>query len=346
MANELGLPSYLFLTTGAGLLGLMLYLPTRHAQISTELDVSDLDLELPSFANPVPVRVLPEGVTNKHGGYATYIELAQRLREVKGIIVNTFAELEPYAVESFADGQTPPVYTVGPVLDLGGQAHCNRVDREKIMEWLDAQPESSVVFLCFGSMGAIGEDQVREIALGLERSSEQRFLWALRLPEPDGKLAGHPDRTKLTEILPDGFLGRTGERGMICGWAPQMEVLAHKSIGGFVSHCGWNSILESLWNSVPVATWPLFAEQRLNAFRLVKELGLAVEMRQNYREDGGDVVMAEEIEGAVRGVMGADSMVRKKVEAMGEMSRKAVMDGGSSSNSFRRLIADIIDHSQ
>ena len=122
-------------------------------------------------------------------------------------------------------------------------------------------------------------------------------------------------------------------------------MLAHKSIGGFVSHCGWNSILESLWNSVPVATWPLFAEQRLNAFRLVKELGLAVEMRQNYREDGGDVVMAEEIEGAVRGVMGADSMVRKKVEEMGEMSRRAVMDGGSSSDSFRRLIADIIDHS-
>ena len=121
MANELGLPSYLFLTTGAGLLGLMLYLPTRHAQISTELDVSDLDLELPSFANPVPVRVLPEGVTNKHGGYATYIELAQRLREVKGIIVNTFAELEPYAVESFADGQTPAL-------------RCTRLDRFLTLE--------------------------------------------------------------------------------------------------------------------------------------------------------------------------------------------------------------------
>ena len=124
-----------------------------------------------------------------------------------------------------------------------------------------------------------------------------------------------------------------------------MEVLAHKSIGGFVSHCGWNSILESLWNGVPMATWPLFAEQRLNAFRMVKELGLAVEMRVDYRQQEGDVVMAEEIEDAIRGVMEDDSMVRKKVKEMGEMSRRAVRDDGSFTKALRRLITDIIDHS-
>ena len=342
LANQLGLPSYLYLTSGAGFLGLKLHLPTRHAQIGTEFEDSDPDLDLPSFVNPVPVRVLPEAVSNKHGGYATYIKLAQRFRDVKGIIVNTFAELEPYAIESFADGETPPVYTVGPVLDLGGQAHpgSDRIERDKVMEWLDAQPETSVMFLCFGSMGSFGAPQVREIALGLERSG-RRFLWALRLPGPDGKLGGAPDRTKLTEILPEGFLDRIGERGMICGWAPQMEVLAHKSIGGFLSHCGWNSILESLWNGVPTATWPMYAEQQLNAFRLVKELGLAVEMRLDYRQQEGDVVKAEEIEGAVRGVMEDYSMVRKMVKEMGEMSRRAVMDDGSSTKALRRLIADI-----
>ena len=124
-----------------------------------------------------------------------------------------------------------------------------------------------------------------------------------------------------------------------------MEVLAHKSIGGFVSHCGWNSILESLWNGVPMATWPLFAEQRLNAFRMVKELGLAVEMRVDYRQQEGDVVMAEEIEDAIRGVMEDDSMVRKKVKEMGEMSRRAVRDDGSFTKALRCLITDIIDHS-
>lgn len=343
VANQLGLPSYLYFTSGAGFLGLMLSLPTRHSQIGTEFEDSDPDLELRSFVNPVPVRVLPEAVSDKHGGYAAYIKVAQRFREARGIIVNTFSELEPYAVESFADGQTPPVYTVGPVLDLGGQAHAgsDRVDRSKIMGWLDAQPKLSVVFLCFGSIGAFDAPQVREIALGLERSGH-RFLWALRLPGPDGKLGGSSDGSELSEILPEGFLDRIGERGMICGWAPQMEVLAHKAIGGFVSHCGWNSILESIWNSVPMATWPMYAEQQLNAFGLVKELGLAVELRLDYRQSGGEVVVAEEIDGAIRCVMEHDSMVRKKVKEMGEMSRRAVMDGGSSSNSLGRLIADII----
>ena len=141
------------------------------------------------------------------------------------------------------------MYTVGPVLDIGfvGQAHpgSGGVDRDKIMEWLDAQPEASMVFLCFGSWGSFGEAQLREIALGLE-GSDQRFLWAVRLQGPDGKLGEAPYRTTFAEILLEGFLDRMGEMGMICRWAPQMEVLAHKSFGGFVSHCGWNSILESL----------------------------------------------------------------------------------------------------
>ena len=117
-----------------------------------------------------------------------------------------------------------------------------------------------------------------------------------------------------------------------------MKVLAHEAIAGFVSHCGWNSILESVWNSVPIVTWPLYAEQKLNAFEMVKELGLAVEMRLDSRYDG-DVVMAEEIDGAVRRVMKADSTVRK----MGEKSRRALMEGGSSYNSFERLIHAMIN---
>ena len=147
---------------------------------------------------------------------------------------------------------------------------------------------------------------MREIAVRLERCSGERFLWALRLRGPDGKLGGPTNhRSKLAEILPEGFLDRTGERGMICGWAPQKEVLAHKSIGGFLTDCGWNSILESLWNGVPMATWPIYAEQQLNAFGPVKELGLAVEMRVDYRGQKGDLEMAREIEGAVRRVMEA-----------------------------------------
>ncbi|KAJ6756721.1 GLYCOSYLTRANSFERASE [Salix purpurea] len=101
-----------------------------------------------------------------------------------------------------------------------------------------------------------------------------------------------------------GFLERTKNIGMLCGWAPQVEILAHKAVCVFVSHCGWNSILEALWYAVPVITWPLYGEQHMNAFQLVKELGLAVELTLDFRRDcPTDFVKAEEITKAVKSMM-------------------------------------------
>ena len=226
----------------------MLYLPTRHNQIGTEFRKLDLESLIPGIFIPVPSSVLPLVLFKKYNGYTTYMKLAQRFRDTKGIIVNTFTELEQYALNSFLDdGQTPLVYPIGLVLDLKGQHNLalNWAQQDSIMKWLDAQPPLSMVFLCFGSMGSFGPTQVKEMALGLE-SSGHRFLWSLRT----------------STSMPEGFLDRIKGKGMICrGWAPQVEVLAHKAIGGFVSHCGWNSTLESLWYGVPIVTWPIFAEQ-------------------------------------------------------------------------------------
>ncbi|KAB1210667.1 UDP-glycosyltransferase 71C4 [Morella rubra] len=332
VGRELGLHAYLFLTSNAGFLGLMLYLPIRHDQTSIEFSDSDPESVIPGFVNPVPTGVMPSAVSNKDGGYTTYIKLARRFRDAEGIIVNTFTELEPYALDSFFNGQTPPVYAVGPVLDLIGQPHpgLDQAQRDNIMKWLDDQPPSSVVFLCFGSMGSFGTTQVKEIALGLEHSGH-RFLWCLR-------------ESPSNDTMAEGFLERIKGKGMICGgWAPQVEVVAHKATGGFVSHCGWNSILESLWHGIPIVTWPIYAEQQLNAFRMVKELGLAVEMRLDYRN--GDLVMADEIERAIRRLMECDNEVRKKVKEMGEMARKAVMEGGSAFISVGQLIEDMMGSS-
>ena len=334
VANELGLPSYLFMTSNPGFLSLMLYLPIRHKQISSEFEESDPELTLPGFLNPIPSSVLPWPVFCKDGGYTAYIKLSQRFRETKGIIVNSFAELESHSVSYPNDGQTPPIYLVGPVLDFNGQPHprLDEIQNNKIIKWLDEQPSSSVVFLCFGSMGSFGASQLREIASGLERSG-YRFLWSIRVPQ----------QKSLDEILPEGCLERIGRKGMICNkWAPQVEILAHVAVGGFVCHCGWNSILESLWYGVPIATWPIYAEQQLNAFRMVREFGLAVELSLDYRNHGDHFVSADEIEKAVKRLMVGDSEVRKKVKEMSEMARKAVVEGGSSFATVRQLINDII----
>lgn len=340
VANEFGVPSYVFFTSSAGFLGLVLYLPTHYDRVGSEFDESDTDESIiPSYINPVPTNVLPSFVFNKEG-HGAFLSHARKFKETSGIVVNTFVELESHTMNSFLlDGETLPVYTVGPLLDLIGvnKSPMDQVGREKIMKWLDAQPTSSVIFLCFGSMGCFDEPQLREIAFGLEQSGH-RFLWSIRRPPPKGKHVLPSEYDDPKEILPPRFLERIGERGMVCGWAPQVEVLAHPATGGFVSHCGWNSILESLWYSVPIVAWPMYAEQQINGFEMVKDLGLGIELKLDYRKGTDLLVMRDEIEKAVRCVMNDDNEVRKRVKEMGEKSRKVVMEGGSSAHSFEKLI--------
>ncbi|KAJ6691908.1 FLAVONOL 3-O-GLUCOSYLTRANSFERASE UGT71C4 [Salix purpurea] len=341
IANEFSLPPYIFITSNAGFLGLLLYLPGRHDEISEVMKMSDPDSLIPGIFNPVPARVLPDAVFNEDGGYDAYVKVARRFRDGKGIIVNTFAELEPFVLRSFSDDhRIPPVYPVGPLLQLKGQPHpdLNQDQVDRIMKWLDEQPQSSVVFLCFGSYGSFSLPQVKEIALGIEQSGF-RFLWSIRFPLSTSSPVMNPE-----DALPEGFLERTEGRGIMCGWAPQVEVLAHRAVGGFVSHCGWNSILESLWYGVPIVTFPIYAEQQLNAFRMVKELGLSVELKLDYRQ-GGDLVSADEIAKSVTCAMESDSEVRKKVKEMSEKGREAVMDGGNSFTSITKLIRDMTGNS-
>ncbi|XP_059651118.1 anthocyanidin 3-O-glucosyltransferase 2-like [Cornus florida] len=346
VADELGVPSYVYFTSGAGFLGLMFHLQSIHDHQNidiTRFRDSETELSVPCFANSVPSKVLPSVVVENQDECSEFIAIARRFRRTKGIMVNTFMELESHAVKSLWDGQTPPVYPVGPVLNLksGDRSH----QSDAIMSWLDNQPPSSVVFLCFGSRGSFGREQVKEIADALECSG-YRFLWSLRQPPPKGKVELPKEYENPQEVLPEGFLERMAGRGKVIGWVPQVAVLSHPAVGGFVSHCGWNSTLESLWCGVPMAAWPQYAEQQMNAFEMVRELGLAVEIKMDYGKDPREInpvpLTAEEIETGIRTVMRDDGEIRKKVNEMKEKSRGAIMEGGSSYISLGRLIEDVI----
>ncbi|KAF5204026.1 Udp-glycosyltransferase 71k2 [Thalictrum thalictroides] len=347
VANELSIPSYLYITSGAAFLGLMLQLPTLDLEIKTEFQDYSSELIISSFVNPVPTLALPSILLDKKSdSYTWFLSHASRFRETKGIIVNSTAVLESHPTDVFnrLTDSIPRVYLVGPLLDIQGKKEKSSVvsEQTRIMKWLDDQPDSSVIFLCFGSQGSLSAVQVNEIAKGLEQSG-QRFLWSLRRP-PTATFEPPSDYTNLEEILPNGFLERIHGKGLVCGWAPQIEVLAHKATGGFVSHCGWNSILESLWYGVPIVTWPLDAEQKLNAFELVKELGLGVEIKECYckRKEGDDLVLVEDIEKTVRYVIKGEEEVRRKVKEMKEKCRNALMDGGSSWLDLGCLVNDLI----
>ncbi|KAL4597600.1 hypothetical protein ACB092_11G002300 [Castanea dentata] len=326
VANEFGIPTYIYYTSG--FLDIVAYKD------------SDTELVVPSFVNKVPAKVFLYGLFDNS---IFFINQVRRFKETKGIIINTFMELEPFAINSYFNANIPLVYPVGPIMNLKGETHETQEPQNgfDVMTWLDDQPLSSMVFLCFGSMGSFEKDQVKEIAYALEHSG-YRFLWSLRKPPPSGGIASPSDYTNLEEILPQGFIERTQGIGKVIGWAPQVAILAHSAIGGFVSHCGWNSMLESLWFGVPIAVWPMYAEQQINAFEMVKELGLAVEVKMDYDNSKQIIVTAKEIERGIREVMDPDNEIRKNVKEIKEKSRKALIDGGSSHSSLDRLIADLM----
>ncbi|KAF8051055.1 hypothetical protein N665_1811s0002, partial [Sinapis alba] len=287
LANEFKVPTYMAYTCNATFLGMTLHLQKMYDEKkcdTSELSESVNELEFPCLTRPFPVECLPSILVWK-GVLQLFLAQARKFRKMKGILVNTVAELEPYALNALSgDGDLPQAYPVGPVLHLQIESRDESEKESEILRWLDEQPVRSVVFLCFGSFGCFSEEQAREIAVALDRSGH-RFLWSLRRTSSNVLKEGPGDYTNLEEILPEGFLDRTSDRGKVIKWAPQVAVLAKPAIGGFVTHCGWNSMLESLWFGVPMVTWPLYAEQKVNAFEMVEELGLAVEIRRFIKGD-------------------------------------------------------------
>ncbi|CAN8285447.1 unnamed protein product [Cochlearia groenlandica] len=338
VVKDVSLLFYVFLTTNSGFLAMMKYLADRH-KTNNSVFVKDSGemLLIPGFVNPVPTNVLPSALFIEDG-YDAYVKLAILFAKAKGILVNSSADIEPYSMNHFCRERSygyPSVYAVGPIFNPEAHPHPDQdlAVRDELMKWLDGQPESSVVFLCFGSMGKLRGPLVKEIAHGLELC-EYRFIWSLRTEE-----------ATYNDLLPEGFIDRVCGRGMICGWSPQVEILAHKSVGGFVCHCGWNSIVESLWFGVPIVTWPMYAEQQINAFLMVKELNLAVEMKLDYRARSDDLVSRDEIEKAIRRVMNKDDdnhLVRKKVMDTSQIARKTTLNGGSSFAAIEKFIHDVI----
>ncbi|KAK8717742.1 hypothetical protein V6N13_045000 [Hibiscus sabdariffa] len=186
VANEFGVPSYVFYTSGAAFLGFKFYIQVLQGEQNVEfneLKDSEAEFTIPTYANPVPTKSFPPTLFRPGSEIVTFVNnIAKGLRKMRGIMVNTFSELESYAIDSFSNDkfQIRPVYPVGPILDLASSSGTHP-NYDTIMRWLDEQPRSSVVFLCFGSTGSFSVKQVTEIANALEKSGH-RFLWALRRP--------------------------------------------------------------------------------------------------------------------------------------------------------------------
>ncbi|KAK1428157.1 hypothetical protein QVD17_16985 [Tagetes erecta] len=197
--------------------------------------------------------------------------------------------------------------------------------RHKSLEWLDKQAQDSVIYVAFGSKTSFSNEQIRELAIGLENSG-QKFIWVLRDADKGDIFKGGGRNIE----LPKGFEERVEGKGLVVKeWAPQLEVLAHSATGGFMSHCGWNSSMESITMGVPIAAWPMHSDQPRNAILITDVLKIGVNVGDWGR--GGEVVTSSVIEETIRKLMNSDegNDMRKRAKKLGEDVRQSIGEGGA-----------------
>ncbi|KAF7153976.1 hypothetical protein RHSIM_Rhsim01G0137100 [Rhododendron simsii] len=337
VARELGVKPYLFFTAGAMTLSFCLLLPKLDKMVTCEYrDLTD-PIELPGCV-PVHGRDLLDPVQDRSNDAYKHIKAnTERFAWAEGIILNSFLDLEEGAIRALEmeEPGKPPVYSIGPLVHTDSSYES---DRPECLKWLDSQPDGSVLFISFGSGGTLSHAQINELALGLEMSGH-KFLWVVRTPnEKSANAAYFSDQGQNDPLsfLPNGFLERTKGMGLVVpSWAPQIEVLSHGSTGGFLTHCGWNSILESTVHGVPLIAWPLYAEQKMNAAMLTE--GVNVALRPKVNENG--IVGREEIARVVKDLMEGDdgTKVRLRMQGLKHAGAQALSEDGSSSKSLSNL---------
>ncbi|MED6118281.1 Isoflavone 7-O-glucosyltransferase 1 [Stylosanthes scabra] len=331
VTNELNLPTFFYYTSGASSLCTMLHFPTLHETTTRSIKDLHTELQIPGIPR-ISSDDYPEVTKDRESFiYRVFLDIAKTMRDKSaGIIVNTFDAIEARAIRALTSKEVtkaPDLFCVGPLIS----STCEN-DENGCLSWLDSQPSQSVVLLCFGSMGRFSKKQLMEIAMGLEKS-KQRFLWVLRAEETESD----DSELSLNELLPEGFLERTKEKGMVVrDWAPQVAILSHDSVGGFVTHCGWNSVLESVCEGVPMVAWPLYAEQKINRVVMVQEMKIALGVKED--EDG--FVSATELGERVSELMDSErgKEIRQRIFKMRISAVEAKAEGGSFRVDLNRLV--------
>ncbi|XP_010915038.1 crocetin glucosyltransferase, chloroplastic [Elaeis guineensis] len=239
------------------------------------------------------------------------------------ILVNTFDALE---ADALAAVDAMHLLPVGPLLpspeETISEGDMFQLDGKRYMEWLDSKPEKSVVYVSFGSLSVIRKQQLEELSNGLEECGRP-YLWMVR----------KDNRGEGVEL-------EKGENGMVVEWCSQVQVLSHPSIGCFVTHCGWNSTLESLACGVPIVGAPQMSDQAMNARLAEDAWGTGVRAEANNE----GVLEGTELRRCLEVVMGEGEKgaeIRRKAKKWRDRVREAVASGGSSDRNLRAFVEEI-----
>ncbi|KAF8655122.1 hypothetical protein HU200_061257 [Digitaria exilis] len=346
VARELGVPEVQFFTASAcGLMGYLHYgelirrglVPLKDESCFTN-GYLDTPLEWVPAMKHMRLRDMPAFCHTTDPDdvmvAVTQHEYMASAAASSAIILNTLYELEKDVVDALA-AFLPPIYTVGPlasVLSSSSSTPPPAMDISiwkedtRCLPWLDGKPASSVVYVNFGSVAVMTAAQTLELAVGLARCGSP-FLWVRR---PDVVVDGG----ELPEEALHDVVARSG--GMVVPWCPQAAVLGHAAVGLFVSHCGWNSMLEAVAAGKPVLGWPIKAEQTTNCRQLCEVWGHGARLPEKV-ESGAIAGMVKEMMG---GELGKEK--RAKAAEWKKAVEAAAMEGGSSWRNVERLLDDVL----
>ncbi|KAA8538104.1 hypothetical protein F0562_027712 [Nyssa sinensis] len=344
-AQELGIPEVLFWTTSAcGFMGYVQYpiliekglIPLKDESYMTNGYLDTVIDWIPSMKG-IRLKDFPSFLrTTGPDDFMVKFVLGEveRAKKASAIILNTFVELEGDVVNALSS-MLPPVYTIGPLHLILNQVDDSSLksigsnlwkEEPKCLEWLDSKEPNSVVYVNFGSITVMTPDQMVEFAWGLANSN-QSFLWIIRPDLVTGDSA----------ILPPELVRETKERGLLASWCPQQEVLSHPSIGGFLTHSGWNSTLESICGGVPMICWPFFAEQQTNCWYSCSQWGIGMEINSDVKRD--------EVESLVKELMVGEKGkgMKKKAMEWKKMTEEATTSStGSSYMNLEKMINQLL----
>lgn len=257
-----------------------------------------------------------------------------RSSKASAIIINTVFDLEKDVLNALSS-ICPPIYTVGALqllIDhvpdddkLKRMSSSFFPEEPECLEWLDSKTKNSVIYVNFGSLAVLTPQQALEFAWGL-MDSNKSFLWIVR-----------PDLVSgVNAVLPLEFCEAAKDRGFITSWCPQEKVLSHGAVGGFLTHCGWNSMTESLCNGVPMLCWPFFADQQINCRYACDEWGVGLEICSDVKREEVGILVKELLDGE-RGV----KMKRRALEWK-EKVAEAIGFGGSSYLNLSTLVKEVL----
>ncbi|KAK1307450.1 UDP-glycosyltransferase 73C5 [Acorus calamus] len=334
VARGLGIPSYsLIVMESVRRYGL--WDAANGPEKDTMVTMPDMPCQFEMKKGLLPIPLSCAGLADFEGG-AVKAEV-----DSDGVVINSFDELEAKFTEAYEKLMGNKAYNIGPFSLCEGGVQAERgnrssIDQDKCLSWLDSHEPGSVVYVSFGSLTLLRLEQAMEIGEAM-KASRRPVVWVVK------------QRKEGSSEEIESWVSRFGE-GLdwlvIVGWAPQVAILSHKAVGGFITHCGWNSTLEGLCAGVPMLTWPHFWEQFVNERLVVEVLKVGVRVGVEDQTEWGEevVVGREEIGVALERVMGGGEEGeerRRKVREVGEMAKRAMEVGGSSYVNMTRLIEDV-----